>query len=330
MALPKRFRTFVEEASGRAAAPLFDAHLAGDMLRQRRQQLGIELGDVAAVLKIRPAYLEALEQGRPDELPAPVYAIGFMRAYADFLGLDSEEILRRFKQESYGLTTKPNLSFPIRLGEDSMPGGGMLLMALILAFCGYGTWYYLSTGERSRPERVAPVPAEFLQPKPEPARMQPVAPHPAEASAAPQATAPAVDGNAPPGSTNPALPLAGSSAAPPPAPASLPFAANPQPSSPAVAGTADQPAQIVIRATADSWVQISDATRSVLVARVLKPGESYQVPDRAGLTMRTGNAGGLAITVGGNPVPSIGPTGGVRRKIVLDPQALTAGTAVRE
>ena len=94
--------------------------------------------------------------------------------------------------------------------------------------------------------------------------------------------------------------------------------------------SADRRGEIIIRATAASWVQISDRKRSVLVTRVLKPGDSYEVPDEPGLTMRTGNAGGLAITVSGNPVPSIGPTGAVRRKVALDPRALAAGTAVSE
>jgi cytoskeleton protein RodZ len=46
--------------------------------------------------------------------------------------------------------------------------------------------------------------------------------------------------------------------------------------------------------------------------------------------MRTGNAGGLEITVDGNPAPSIGRAGAVRRNVALDPQALMAGTAVRD
>jgi cytoskeleton protein RodZ len=93
---------------------------------------------------------------------------------------------------------------------------------------------------------------------------------------------------------------------------------------------AESAARIVIRATADSWVQIRDATQSVLLTRVLKGGESYRVPDRAGVSMRTGNAGGLEITVDGTPVPSIGRLGAIRRNVALDPQALIAGTAVRE
>ena len=46
--------------------------------------------------------------------------------------------------------------------------------------------------------------------------------------------------------------------------------------------------------------------------------------------MRTGNAGGLEIAVDGNPVPSVGRMGMVRRRIALDPQALILGNAVRD
>jgi cytoskeleton protein RodZ len=65
----------------------------------------------------------------------------------------------------------------------------------------------------------------------------------------------------------------------------------------------------------------------VLLDHVLKPGESYRVPDRAGVSMQTGNAGGLEIIVDGKPAPSIGPNGAVRRNVSLEPQALISGPA---
>jgi cytoskeleton protein RodZ len=312
---------FADEASGPAAPLVPGLHSAGELLRQRREALGLDLGGVAASLRIKPAYLAALEEGRHDELPGPVYAIGFMRAYAEHLGLDSEEVLRRFKQESRSLSARPGLSFPMPLAERSMPGGGMLLLAAILAICGYGAWYYVSIGERSRPERVVEVPAALL-PKPEA-----TIPHPTEGMAAPNAAAPAEKSGAssagqaaaPPGAANAATPQVIESAA-----------AAPEPAAQGGSATPVGPPQIVLHATADSWVQIRDGTRSVLLARILKSGESYRVPDGTGLSMLTGNAGGLEITVNGNPAPSIGPTGAVRRNVALDPQALIAGTAVRD
>jgi cytoskeleton protein RodZ len=337
MAFLNRLKTpFAEGSPGGNAGPSSDPRLAGDALRQQRELLGLDLADVAAVLRIKTAYLAALEQGRPDELPGTVYAVGFMRAYAQHLGLDAGEILGRFKQASGGLAARPDLGFPMQLGERSMPGSGMLLVAAILAICAYGTWYYLSTDERSRPERVAEVPA-LLRPKPEPGRTEPAAAQAQEPMAASRTTTPA-EGRSPSEATNSGSDLVDR-------PATLPAVSAPLPSSAALpaqtaamapaagpegAPTADAPAQIVIRAAADSWVEIRDATPSVLLRRVLKRGESYRVPALPGLSLRTGNAGGLEVMVDGNPVPPLGRMGAVRRNVVLEPRALIAGTAVRQ
>src|SRR5205823_7020965 len=103
----------------------------------------------------------------PQDLPGPTYVLGFVRAYARHLGLDDEWVLERYKTESAGVQARPDLAFPAPLAERSLPGGPVLLVALILAICGYGTWYYLSTGERARPERVAAVPPGLQIPPPD-------------------------------------------------------------------------------------------------------------------------------------------------------------------
>jgi cytoskeleton protein RodZ len=288
-------------------------YLAGAMLRQQREALGLDLADVAAALRIKPAYLAALEAGRPNEFPGAVYAIGFIRVYANYLGLDSSEMLRLFKQQSVLLAAKPDLAFPIPLGQSSRPGGGMLLVALIVAICAYGGWFYLSTGDGPRPERVAQIPLELL-PYREPFRAPPPVSQPmAEAQAAPRSPAVPSEGSEHSGSGGR------------PSAAGAAMAAVP-----AVTDPAPNPAgEVVIRATADSWIQIRDARQSVLLTRVLKAGESCRAPARPGLSMRTGNAGGLEITVDGVPAPPIGAKGMVRRNVALDGHALLTGSAVR-
>jgi cytoskeleton protein RodZ len=297
----------------------FDARSAGDELRHRREALGLDLGEVAATLRIKPTYLAALEAGSPEELPGAVYAIGFMRAYADYLGLHGGELLRRFKQESTLLAAKPALAFPIPAGERSMPGGEMLLIALILALCAYGGWFYLSTGEGPRPQRVAEVPLELL-PYREAFRTPPTVSRPEEAQATPRSPAIPAEGS---GRSSSIEARSGSGGSP--APSALSVAAMPAATDPAP----NPPGEVVIRATADSWIQIRDARQSVLLTRVLKAGESCRAPARPGLSMRTGNAGGLEITVDGVPAPPIGRKGMVRRNVALDGHALLAGNAVR-
>jgi cytoskeleton protein RodZ len=88
--------------------------------------------------------------------------------------------------------------------------------------------------------------------------------------------------------------------------------------------------RIVLRAKAESWIQVRDEPNDrVLLARLLRPGDEYRVPNRSGLNLWTGNAGGLEILVDGEPAPSIGETGAVRRRVVLEVEPLRAGAAVR-
>jgi cytoskeleton protein RodZ len=161
----------------------------GQLLRETRESFGSDIPRVAAALRIRAAYLEAIEEGRYDRLPGPVYALGFVRGYAVHLGLDGEEAVRRFKLEAEGFEAQRDLTFPVPLAERSVPGGAMVLAALILAVCGYGLWYYFSETARPRPERVDPVPAALITPPPSPSAAPAGAP-PAEA-APPAAAAPA-------------------------------------------------------------------------------------------------------------------------------------------
>src|SRR5581483_1026210 len=266
----------------------------GEVLRERREELALDLDGIGEALRIKPAYLAALEQGRSHDLPGPTYAIGFVRAYAHYLGLDAEAILVRFKDEATGLTARPDLSLPVPLGERSLPGAAMLLVALILAMCGYGTWYYLSTGERSRPERVAPVPASLRSPSivagsPVPSTETTVAAEtPAAPPAAPAPPSTALVAGPAVAAPNPGASPAPATASPPAAPAARPAAAPAPPS----AGP-----RVVIKALADCWIQVRAPDQTVVFSRVLKSGETYKVPARPGLFLRTGNAGALEITV---------------------------------
>jgi cytoskeleton protein RodZ len=253
----------------------------GEILRERREELRLDINDIGEILRIKPAFLAALEQSRPEDLPGPTYVIGFVRAYARHLGLDHDWVLERYKAESAGVRARPDLSLPVPLGERSVPGGPILLVALILAICGYGTWFYLSTGERTRPERVAAVPPAL--------QMQPV-----QAAAAPDGDAavsgsrPAADAAAPAKPANPQLssglfPGSGTAGAsqlaaappvtPPAAAAPPPAGAVPTPASgpPAVA---NNPPAAAANALAPPQTQTAMATPQAPPAGAAPPGDS--------------------------------------------------------
>jgi cytoskeleton protein RodZ len=130
----------------------------GTLLRAARQRHGLSVADVAHALRIRAPYIEAIEDGRPADLPAPAYAVGFVKAYAKALGLDEAEILRRFRAEAEGLGRRTSLDFPAPVPERGVPAGAVALLGIMLAAGAYAGWWYFSGNVGRPPETVAPPP----------------------------------------------------------------------------------------------------------------------------------------------------------------------------
>jgi len=72
----------------------------GETLRQARLDKGVSLADAARDTRIRRVYLEALESEDPASLPAPVYTRGFLRTYADYLGLNAQAMVDLYQPQS--------------------------------------------------------------------------------------------------------------------------------------------------------------------------------------------------------------------------------------
>jgi hypothetical protein len=88
----------------------------GSVLRDARERAGLELRDLEATTKIRLRYLAALEDEHWDDLPSPAYAKGFLRTYAQLLGLDGEALVDEFRRQ---VESGP--------GESSYPLGDQVL-----------------------------------------------------------------------------------------------------------------------------------------------------------------------------------------------------------
>ena len=68
----------------------------GSSLREARVRQGLDFPELEQLTKIRPKYLRALEDERFDILPAPTYVRGFLRSYADAVGLDPQPFVDEY------------------------------------------------------------------------------------------------------------------------------------------------------------------------------------------------------------------------------------------
>lgn len=331
----------------------------GAMLREGRRRHGLDIATVSEALRIRKTHLSAIEEGRFDDLPGTVYAIGFVRTYAEFLDLDAPYLVDLYKDEAARIGPAQALNFPAPVPENRMPVGAIALISLALLGVGYGGWLFATSGDNdvatlvpelsdritelvatdpAAPPAVTPVtPPEIAQLSSLTDRLAPLPASPlppptlVQAAPTPSADTPSVnaaptDGTASDTTTvavaGPAQP---STTAPPIAPRSEPSQAlaAPPPVPPAVEDTAIaglSAGRVVLQATADSWVQIRDGDGDLVMSRVLRPGEEYTLPDglSEGVTMVTGNAGGLGILLDGRLLPALGGDGEVVRNISLD------------
>jgi len=265
----------------------------GAGMREVRERLGWRLADVAAQLRIRLPYLEAIERGDLAALPGSAYQTGFIRSYALILGLDPEEILRRFRAAGMGPTEKAELSFLAPVPDRAVPTGALWFILVLLVIGGYAGWYFHSEHDRHLAQAIPSVPPE-LAPLAVPPK--PPAPKPAPAATPMTPASLAATGTPKPAAAAPATPAP--AAAPPAA-----VVANGQ----------------TIVATADSWIEVKDPTGNILFSRVMHAGESWPVPDEPGLVLTAGNAGGTEIAVNGKAGAPLGATGAVLHGYALTP-----------
>jgi cytoskeletal protein RodZ len=150
----------------------------GEWLRRQREMREINLRDIADRTKISLRYLEAMEADRFDLLPAPIFAKGFLREYARYVGLSPDEVVNHYlavhqpeEVEQPGDQTLIAMEKKRRKKGRSWTWGLFLLLAgaLLLALVALVSW--LVERRNAEPEK-APPPPQVVAPQP---TAQPVA-----------------------------------------------------------------------------------------------------------------------------------------------------------
>lgn len=119
----------------------------GGTFHKRRRELNLSLKEVENATSIRMTYLQAIEDGEVSKLISPVYAQGFVRQYANFLGIDGDSIIREH-QELFN--RKEPQEFAYGIGTLEMRGNpgsnvkwipNIVLIAAIMGML-FLAWYF--------------------------------------------------------------------------------------------------------------------------------------------------------------------------------------------
>lgn len=132
----------------------------GRDLRAAREAIGKQIKDASTALRIAGYHLEALEAGRYDDLPEPVYIHGFVRSYAGYLSLDADEMVRRVRLELLPPIVPEELHFPAASQDSPKPSRNLLILALLLTVAVIGFWYLGMGSDRDGPPDAAAVAPE--------------------------------------------------------------------------------------------------------------------------------------------------------------------------
>lgn len=308
-------RIHLREISDEADTPL---ETVGQDLRAARLRRGDDLASVSRALKIRKDHLEALEEDRFEHLPGRAYAIGFVRSYADYLGIDPVQSVERFKLEIAGRGSDPlpAATLPAMEEERQLPHGWIIIAAVVVLLVGYGVYRLAVSADSLVNQPVAAVPQQ-LAPKPAKIAAKPAAKVAAQTVANP-APPPGTVGMAPvppaDAAAQPALPM--QSQVPGQQPQAAPLPAG------QVYGAGNKNARVVLRIRQTTHILVQGPDDKVYINRTLNPGDTYNVPLVDGVTLTAQNGNAVELDLDGQSMGMASKTPDAVEAVALDPQGV--------
>lgn len=269
---------------------------AGSPWKERRESMGKTIDQVSADLRIGRRFLAGIEEGNFSDFPERVFSAGFIRSYAKYLLQDPKPVLAEYERMT-GSHDEREMAAQLQFGwvererqrgsrraTYTVAAGAVLLVGVILA------WVSLRTEQRPLPSASPPIAAV-----PSPAAVE-NAVKPGDNAVV--AFPPGVDRMA---------------ASPPLQTPTPPTPEEPSSSVAAVgaAGPLVGPFQLFLEASEQAWVMYSFDDGDPIDA-MLYAGDKISIHAARRITLKLGNAGGVAGTLNGRRLPPFGERGQVR------------------
>ncbi|WP_447915240.1 RodZ domain-containing protein [Delftia acidovorans] len=293
---------------------------AGTLLRQAREAAGLSLAGLAAALKVPAPKLEALEADDYAAFQDHVFMRALAQSVCRTLRMDSASVLALLPRTQLKSLADDRGSINATFKERSFKATGTSLgrengsrkvaIIVLLLLAAAAAVYFLPKheGDAEEPQAGASDAAALVQPAgtvSEPvAAQEPVAPAATTPADVPAASAPA-PASASASASAPATSAPAAAAVP--APASTTTSAAPAADAPAEGAAATSAATaaqtpggvLVMKANAQSWVQVKDSSGRVVLQKTLAAGESIGAEGALPLSVIIGNASGTEVRVRG-------------------------------
>lgn len=276
---------------------------APSSLRQAREAAGLPVATLAAMLKVPVERLQALEDGRYQELPNLTFARALASSVCRALKIDPVPLLQSLPQAAevklgsdrpLEPATFAERRMPLASAAASFPLRSPLLWALVVLVIAAALWWWLpqkgSLLPESQPAATAAPAASVVETVPAPGVVE----QPQGVAAPPAQTAPVVPAPATPEPAPAAVGSPQSSVVPAPGVAQLAAAVAPA----SVAAAADQPL-LRLSASQPVWVKVSGASNKQLLQRTLQSGETVDLSEGAPYVVVVGRAGAVRVAVRG-------------------------------
>jgi cytoskeleton protein RodZ len=263
----------------------------GAALKAARESLGLAEDDIEQVTRVRATYIAAIESFDFDLLPARPFVVGYVKAYAQALGLDPGVVVARFKAEAPKVDGK--LRAPGGVRHDAFASIRWLMVVGAVVASAVVVWNLTRRVELrvaapdESPVRVAVSP----RPPGGPAQIGAPLPTPPEATTPPVYQTPGLGAPVAPqpaaGGDTAAVASAESTSGAPFAPAGT------------IYGATDGGSGVLLQARKSATLVVHGPGGEIYFARLLAPGEAWRAPAISGLTVDVADPVAMELFVGG-------------------------------
>jgi cytoskeletal protein RodZ len=277
----------------------------GQALKAVREEKKLSLDEVADITRVRRVYLADIEAMRLDRLPSRPFTIGYIRAYAEALGLDGEAAVERFKADEPDLNEP--LRAPVGVSEVGDPRLAAIVVGIVVILIAIVLW---NIAQRAMLANAPPPPtaspkaaAEALAAqKTGPVVLGAPLPAPVESTTPPPYETPGLPTVNPDGTiTTHTTAGAKSGLTPDTLPAVDPATLSPVfvPNGKIYGAAPGQPSAVTLQALKSASLIVRGADGQIYFARQFAPGEAFRAPELAGLTATVSMPGSFQVFVGG-------------------------------